>query len=248
MRLRFCLVLSMACLGLTRAPLRADPVDQGVFRVYLGGHAVGTETFAYDLKGDSLVISSHLRRLVSTPSGDDTLDKEVMLVADSLEYDLRSYQSTQKFQGKSVRRGVFPRDTTFAVFREIGNKGSGDQLARPPGHLYIVDPQVFVLFDMMCRTLQHRVFGTRPIWVLSLGVKDSVISASATDLGTEEIRWGNRQIQARKLRLADPATQFIAWVSPAGRMLRLIQPEAGLRVEREPPPARRSSRGPRPGG
>jgi len=246
MRLR-CLPLSIAFLALA-APLRADAIDQGVFRIYLGGHAVGTESFTYDLQGDSLVISSHLRRLVSTPSGDDTLDKVVIMVADSLDYDLRSYQSTQKFQGRVIRRGVFPRDTSFAVFRETENVGSGDELARPPGHLYIVDPQVFVLFDMMCRTLQHRVLGTRPIWVLSLGVKDSVISASATDLGTEEIRWGSRQVQARKLRLADPATQFIAWVSPAGRMLRLSQPEAGIRVEREPRPVRRASRAPRPGG
>jgi hypothetical protein len=247
MRLRR-IALSIACLGLTSTPLGAQALDQGAFRIYLGGHAVGTESFLYELKGDSLVISSHLRRLVSTPSGDDTLDKVAILAVDSLDYDLRSYQSTQKFQGKVIRRGVFPRDTTFAVFREIGDKGSGDQLARPPGHLYIVDPQVFVLFDVMCRTLQHRVLGTRPIWVLTLGVKDSVISASATDLGTEEIRWGSRQVQARKLRLADPSTQFIAWVSPAGRMLRLSQPEAGVTVERQPPPARRVSRAPRPGG
>jgi hypothetical protein len=247
MRLR-CIAVSMVCLVAAGQPLRADVRDQGTFRIYLEGHAVGTESFTYDVKGDSLVISSRLRRLVSTPSGDDTLEKVVTLVVDSLDHDLRSYQSSQRFQGKVIRRGVLPRDTTFTVVRQVGEAGSADQVARPPGHLYIVEPQVFVLFDMMCRTLQNRVLGTRPIWVLALGVKDSVISASATDLGTEEIRWGSRQVQARKLRFADPATQFIAWVSPVGRMLRLSQPETGLRIEREPPPVRRASRSRRPGG
>ena len=105
----------------------------------------------------------------------------------------------------------------------------------------------FVLFDVICRNLHEQSFEKRPVTVVVLGSRDTVLEATVTDLGADSIRWGARPVAARKLSISDRRTEFSVWVSPAGRMLRLTQPEAGLRVERDAPPVRRV-RLPRRGG
>jgi hypothetical protein len=75
-----------------------------------------------------------------------------------------------------------------------------------------------------------------------------VIEATATDLGSDTIRWGARPIQARKLEIGDEHMKFIAWAAPGGRMLRLAEPVSGLRVEREPAAVKSRAPKPKPGG
>jgi hypothetical protein len=77
--------------------------------------------------------------------------------------------------------------------------------------------------------------------VFSLGATDSLLLVRAKNLGEETIRWGNAPVRARKLAFDDGSTEYLAWIGPEGRMLRLEHPPTELRVEREPPPARRVS-------
>ena len=41
-------------------------------------------------------------------------------------------------------------------------------------------------------------------------------------------------VMAEKFSITDPWSEFFAWVSPNGRMLRLTLPAVGLRVDRDP--------------
>ncbi len=242
----------VVCLGAAPVTaLHADPPrvdDSGTYRVYQKGRALGTETFSYQTRGDSLVVTSHVVQVIPQSESVDTLDKSIALTVGAFDYDLRDYRSSQRFLGEQVVRGLVLEDTVFTAYRELnGSIGVGDRLVRPPGRLFVIDPQVFVLFDVMCRNLHGKSFDSRPVWVLVLGQPDSIFEATAHNLGTETINWGSRQVLAHKFEITDQHTQFLAWVSPRGQMLRLQKPDVGLRVEREGPPVKRPGSRPRSG-
>ena len=230
-------------------PVHADTpavVDSGSYRVYRQDRPFGTESFAFELRGDSLVISSQVTQLYPAESGQDTLHKQMVMVVRAADYDLLAYDSNQMFRGLNLRRGLSAGDTTLVSVLQVDQRGEGTAVVRPPGRIYVLDPQVFVLYDVICRNLHGQTFDERTIVFYALGVPDTVFQATAADLGTETIRWGARPVQARKLRISDAETQFYVWISPRGQMLRLEQPAYGLRVEREAapvrPPARRRPR------
>lgn len=220
-------------------------LDNSSYRVYQGDHPLGTETFSFENHGDSLMIYSHVLQTLQGPDGDLTIDKQVAVVVKALDYDLKFYQSRLKAGGRELTRGLVVNDTAFTSYREGGGHGEGDRLVRPPGRMFVVDPQVFVLFDIMCRNLYDRVFDSRPLQVVVLGDRDSIMEITATDLGKETLRWGAKPVVTRKIRIADAQTEFIAWVGPQGHMLRLAQPANGLRVERDAPPVRARAKTPR---
>ena len=104
---------------------------------------------------------------------------------------------------------------------------------RPPGKIFILDPQVFTLFDVLSRDLLARAFRTRPINLLVLSKSDTLVEATATDLGTETLRWGQKPVQARKFKIADATSEFYTWMAPHGVMIKMEQPATGLRVVRK---------------
>jgi hypothetical protein len=237
---------AVIALAVGPGPARAATVlDSGRFHVYLGKEALGTEEFSYETGGDSLVVHAFM---VETPRGvatTDTLFKDMALVANVDDYSLRAYNSTQRFLGETLTRGLDMRDTSYVAFTQVGESGLGESRVRPPGRLFVLDQQVYVLYDFICRNLYGRPFTKRPVqllWLGQRGQQDSVGEATATDLGRETIRWGSRPVQARKLSVADANMEFFVWISPEGHMLRMTQPAYDLRVEREPPPVKRKAR------
>lgn len=248
------LLLGLALGAILPAPASAAPpgvIDYSTFQVYQRDRALGTEVFQFESMGDSLRIFSHVVQVLPGPDSALAIDKQVVLIVGSLDYDLRFYQSTLKTGGKDLTRGLVVNDTAFTSYRESSDRGGvGDRFLRPPGRLFVLDGQVFVLFDVMCRNLHGRSFGSRPLSVILLRDElDQVTDITVTDLGTETIRWGARAVVARKLRFSDSYAIFHAWVGPQGYMLRLEQPASGLRVEREPPAVKPAARrSPRSGG
>jgi len=112
----------------------------------------------------------------------------------------------------------------------------GAELARGegPGRIYVVDPQVFSLFDVICRDMHAQSFDERSITLLYLTAKDTAVDARVTRLGKSPFKLGRQTVMAEELRIKDPWSEFHAWVSPTGRMLRLTLPSLGLRVDRDP--------------
>ena len=232
-----------AALALDPALAANEVIDKGTYKVYQRDRALGTEAFSYEQSGDSLFIWSKVTQKLPGPGGELEVSKETVMIVGSLDYNPLWYQSTLMTRmppdtvWKDLTRGIVVEDTAFTAYRESKSVGGeGDRFARPPGKLFILDGQVFTLFDLMCRSLSGS-FDSRSVYVVVLrDEQDHVTEITATRVGDETIRWGGRPVVAKRLRVGDAYSTFHAWVGPRGYMLRLEQDGSGLRVEREPSP------------
>lgn len=233
-------LLALALVAPVSRAAAVESIDKGSFVVYSRGRVVGAETFSIEGQGDSLNVFSRAYQTFHTDAGEESVDKQMVLVAQRADFGLRIYQSTQKFRGESLVRGIVIGDTAFTLYREVNGSGEGDRRVMPPGRVFVLDAQLFSLFDLICLSLKERSFETWPISLITLGERDSVLEATATHLGTETIRWSEKPVKARKLRISDGGTDFLVWVDPVnGRMLRLVHEPTELRVERDAPPVKR---------
>ena len=224
-------------------------IDKGTYRVYQRGRPLGTEVFSFESAGDTLRVFSNVAQVLPGPNGDSlVIDKQAVLIVGRLDYDLKWYQSTLKAGGKEVTRGLVVQDTAFTSYRESSaGVGEGERFHRPPGRCFVLDAQVFVLFDVMCRDLGATSFKSRPVSVILLrDENDQVTQINATDLGSVTIQWAARPVVARKLSFGDSYSTFHAWIHPRGYMVRLEQEGSGLKVERDPSPALKRRDGPSP--
>lgn len=237
--------LFTAVLLLLPAALFADDpkiLDSGRFEVFVGDRRLGTEDFEVQSSGDVLKILATVFHMLPGRDGPDSLAKRMTMELGAFDFDLRHYNSTQRFRGETLVRGVEPRDTTYSVYREVDGSGVGDVYSRPPGRMFVLDGQIFTSFAVVCRHLQGRTFDKRPLWLLALSSRDSMMQVEVTHLGSDTLRWGARPVRARKYRLADSSTAYLMWATEDGRMIQLEQPESRLRVVRIPPPVKRAKK------
>jgi len=220
-------------------------IDRGSFRIYQSDKLLGTEVFVLMSNGDSLLVTS---RSFQVLPGADTLRKTVAQVVGLMDYGLRSYRSTQHYGGHTLSRALFLADTSFSASRQLDQQGSADWYPLPPGRVFVMDPKSFICFDLICRSLQGKVFDQRPLKLFVLGPRDTMLDVTAADLGSETVRWGSRPVQARKLSIGDARTTFTVWVAPRGNLLRLAETTTGLRVERDPPAIKARAPKPKPTG
>jgi hypothetical protein len=246
-------LLLLAALAGPPAANAAALMDQGSFKLYQGQHALGAETFEYVTTQDSLVIRARQSLVVPTSHGDERLEKGADILLGRDDLGMRAYQSTLNFRGQKLVRALVFADTHYVAYREgEGLISTGDSYALPAGRMFVMDSQVMTMFDLICRSLHGESFERRPINLLALGPRDTLLEAIVVARGTETIPWGGKPVVAHKFDIiADTRTTFTAWVSPLGQLLRLVEPVSGLRVMRDPPPVkRRASAQPpgRPGG
>ena len=217
------------------APAGEFVADQGFYRVYQNDHLLGIERVSFEQHGDSLVLISTVRQRLPRGMGQqDTLAKTGMLVLGLRDHALRSYQSYEQLNGDNLTRILSVDDTVYTSYRQGSEGGFGDTYALPPGRVYVVDPQVFALFDGLCRDLHAQHFDERTVSMIYIMARDTTVTARVKRLGTEPFKLGAQTVSAEKFSITDPLSQFFAWVSPSGRMLRLTLPVVGLRVERDP--------------
>lgn len=227
-------------------------LDRGNLLIYLRDQPIGAETFGVEGRSDSINSAARSYRKARSDSN-EMIEKQMILTASRNEFALRFYQSNETIQGKTFITGVVAgeEDTALTVFHEE-KQGAGvaSRHVAPPGRVFVLDSGIYSLFNLICLNLHGKTFKTRPITLLTLSaVGDTIIEAEVTDLGSETIRWGSKPVQARKLQLKDRGTVFLVWSNPAGKMLRLVHEQSGLRVEREAPPVKkRSTATPKPGG
>ena len=243
--------LAAACtlIAALATPAHGDTIDQGSFKIYANDRALGAETFEMSDAKDSLVVRARQYLALPTNRGDEPLEKGVDVLVSRSDFALRQYQANRTFRGTTTKRAVVVADTHYVAYREGDGLGEGVSSVLPPGRVYIMDSQVITLFDLIFRGLYGKTFETRPLNLLALGPRDTMLDARAVSLGNETIRWGGRPLVAHKYQIvADSQTTFTAWVGPRGQLVRLIEPVAGLRAERDPPPVKRRSAPPKPGG
>jgi hypothetical protein len=233
--LRSALAVAVLVSGLVGL-VSSEEVDYGVYTVSVKGTAVGVEDFVFDVYRDTILITSASRTLVQTPDGPDSLKKAVSIMLSTFDMGLLSYQSNEEVAGNLRTRGLIMADTQYTAFWEYNKVGDAMVFDRPPGRLYVHDPGVYVLFDLIARDLNEKQFTTRPIQLMVLGRRDTTVEAQVTRLPPERIRWGHKPVEARKFSINDGRNELLIWLDQQGRMLRLEQAASGLRVERKPPP------------
>jgi len=214
-------------------------IDEGVFLVSFQGHAMASEAFRYEQGIDSIIVSSTYTQQLKNG---DTLRKVTLAVIRDSDYDLQLYQSTLTLGRRKLVRGLTFGDTTVAAFREDERGGEGTSYRRPPGRLYAMEANSYVLFDIIARNLAGREFTRWPVQLFSLGEQDTISEAVATDLGKETIQWGNKPVVARKISLTEGDAAFLMWIGPRQHMLKLEEPNMGLVVERRAPPVKAAKR------
>jgi hypothetical protein len=242
-RTRMVLVALVAASALAAAGARGDVIDKGSFRLHLKDRLLGVETFDIEEAQDSLLVRARQYLTVPTTPSGEPLEKGADILIGRYDYALRQYHSTRNFRGKTTGRGLVIADTHYVAYREGEGIGDGESRVLPPGRLFVMDSQVITLFDLLCRSMNGTSFVSRPVNLLALGPRDTMLDARAVVLGSETIRWGARPVVARKLQLvADSQTTFTLWVGAQGQLLRLTEPVSGLRVERDAPAIKRPPR------
>jgi len=247
--MRRSIILALAALfGTLPAARAAEVSDKGSFKIYRHDRALGAETFEISEGNDSLVVRARQHITIPTSQGDEPLERSADLLISRMDYSLRQYQSERKFRGSTTRRALMLADTHYVAYREDERGGEGESRVLPPGRLYVMDSQLITLFDLIGRSFHAKRFEDRPIHLLALGPRDTLLEATATVLPDETIRWGSKPVVARRLQIAaDDQTTFTLWVGPQGRLLRLIEPAGGLRAERDAPEVKRRG-ATKPGG
>ena len=235
------LLLSLTALAAPAlAAVRLDPLqnDYAQYLVYSGTRLLGTEKISLEPAGDSVSVFSNVDEIIPTADGDQKLVKKVQMEMKALDYDLLGYSSEQHFLNKKLLRGVVMVDTVFSTYRELEGHGSGDSFVRPPGRMFVVDSQAFVLFDVMLRSLHGKPTDPRTLPVLILGEpRDTVLQITLSPEPKDEpLAWGKGSISTRRYTITDGSNEFLAWIDAKGRMVKLEQPASGLRVLRDPKP------------
>jgi hypothetical protein len=223
-----------------------ETLDQGVFHISAHGKPLGVESFSFLERGDTTVVTAQSFVMVPGPGGVDSVSKRVSLTVSAFDYDLRRYFSEQRGGGRVLRAGLTRGDTTFASYRDRDGRGEGLTYTLPPGRVFVLDPHVFTLFDVVCRNLKGKTFATWPLTMIALGPDSTLIlHVTAERKGEEPFHWGARRVTAVHYAIGDARATYDVWAGPDGHMLRLEHTPSGLRVEREPPAGRRV-RKPRP--
>ena len=222
---------------------RGEVIDKGSFQLHLSDRLLGVETFEIEEAQDSLLVRARQFLTAPTSASGEPLEKGADILVGRNDYALRQYHSTRTFRGATTGRGLVIADTHYVAYREGEGLGDGESRILPPGRLFVMDSQVIALFDLLCRSMNGTSFASRPVNLLALGPRDTMLDARAVVLGSETIRWGAKPVVARKLQLvADSQTTFTLWVGAQGQLLRLREPVSGLRVERDAPAVKRPAR------
>ena len=212
--------------------------DVGRFVVLDHGQPIATERFQYDRVADSIQVTATIQRRMRAADGSTkTFDKQISLIVDAFDYSLRRYTSNTKFDGHLSVKGVVPGDTVMTIFTEKDDSGSADRLTQPPGRLFVMDPLVFSLFDIVCRNVHGHILKSRPISLVTLGQASATSEATVTIAGNDTIQWGGKRMIAQRYTITDAASTFLVWASPKGEMLRLEHAASGLVVLRDEPEA-----------
>ena len=214
----------------------AAAVDSGQLIVFEKDLPVATERNVFQYLGDSLVVVATTHRdFVDEHGAHHPLKKSMMLVVDSRDLGLIRYLSTQDFNGHEIIRGLLPSDTSMTYYVEMDGGGNADQVVQPPGRLFVMDSQMFSLFDVVSRSLAKKTFTTRRVQLLALQ-PDSLAAplATVTALGADTLVDGRAKLAVKHFAFEDQSARFELWSDAQGRLLRLVHAESGLRVERVP--------------
>lgn len=232
----------LACLAIPGRAADDAPFERGRFIIYEGGEPVATERFAWSDLGDSLALEAdHSRRRIGPDGTPYEYHKRMVLFADRVGFGLLRYLSNERplpDTSQLVVRGVEanPADTVASVYVERFGAGDLTRLVVPPGRVFVVDPLMFSLFDVICRNLHPQTFRERPVQLITFGGQPQAAQATVQRGALDTLRWGGKPVVTRRYTFRQDQARFDAWVNREGQMLRFEAAGGQVRVEREAPP------------
>jgi hypothetical protein len=236
--------------GVAPTHFKHPPLDEGHFVITSGGRRVGTEDFTFRVVADSLCLSSQSLTIQDPGDGKaDTVDKRLFVAVGKDDYLLHAYQSNESFRGKEQVRGIVMGDTLFTLYREYDGRGQGDRLVLPPGRMYVMDSRLYSLFELLLLSLKGQTFQQRPVFVLALGDRDTLVEATVARGGRDTLRIGGQPTVTTRWHLTQGPVTLDLWTDAQGRLMRIAHPPTRLVVERQPAAAVKPSRpSSKPGG
>lgn len=213
-----------------------EVLDQGRFVIASHGVPVALEDFEYERGGDSLYITSYETR--NARSDDGTMKpymKSMQLMVSRDDFALLGYLSTEKFDGHRCNRLIMVNDTLLTVAIDKDEAGTADRLIRLPGRLYVMDPNMYTLFDVVARNLHGHLVAKRQVPMVMLGEQNQCAFVDVAPAGRDTLRWGGRRVVADRMTIGDAGSTYTLWTDEQGRMLRLENAAADLVVMRKAP-------------
>jgi hypothetical protein len=217
-----------ACAIITvRAPAQTVTLDEGSFRLSVGGKEIGTETFSIRQNGtgESAVIIA-VGRVVLDVAG------KPQEVSSELQVGGRTFRPAAyevRVQGNGAER---------ITGRVVGSRFSA-QIVSPAGESmreYLAGDGAILADDGVAH---HYYFLARRLEAGPLRIpiiiprQNRQVTAQVTVVGTERIAVGGQTLDARKLNVAPTGGPVRSvWVDTQGRVLRLEIPSSDLVAQR----------------
>ncbi|MGQ0816241.1 MAG: hypothetical protein ACT4O1_17570 [Gemmatimonadota bacterium] len=225
-RTTIALVVISAALPLG-AQAQTTTLDEGAFRITIGGKEVGTETFSIrqNGSGEGAVIIAVGRVVLGAESGPQELSSELQVGGRTLRpaaYEVR-------VQGDAAER---------ITGRVVGSRFSA-QIVSPAGEsmreylagdgAVLTDDGVAHHYYFLARRIDS---GTARIPVI-IPRQSRQVTAEVTVTGSERITVGNEALEARRISIKPAGgAERIVWVDQQGRVLRVEIPSVNFVAQR----------------
>jgi hypothetical protein len=214
----------------TTAGAQSVTVDEGVFRITIGGEVVGTESFSIRRTGSGDDVQVIATAEIQIDLADGPTDMRPALHAMGRDMAVYAYQI--KVSGATQEEVSVEEGDRRYINRVRTERGERErELRAAPGTL-LLDMNVAHQFYFLAPRLTSSPM-TLPIIAPREGRQYEM---RASEVGMESIQIGGTSIQARHLRLeGDGGTRDI-WIDEEGRVLRVEHPDRGYVAVRESAP------------
>lgn len=216
---------AMAAVTISATGLTAQTttLDEGSFRISIGGKEVGTETFSIRQNGtgEGAVIIAVGRVVLDADQGPQELSSELQVGGRSLRpaaYEVRVQGSdAERITGRVVG-GRFSAQIISPAGESMREYLAGDGAV-------LADDGVAHHYYFLARRLQ----GSSARIPMIIPRQSRQVIAQVKVTGTEEISVGGTTIETRRISITPGASQErIVWVDPEGRVVRMEIPASGF--------------------
>lgn len=227
------MLAALAAVTISGTSLHAQTttLDEGSFRISIGGKEVGTETFSIRQNGagEGAVIIAVGRVVLDADRGPQELSSELQVGGRTLRpaaYEVR-------VQGTDAER---------ITGRVVGGRFSA-QIVSPAGESmreYLAGDGAILVDDGVAHHyyfLARRLEGASARIPIIIPRQSRQVIAQVRAAGNEEITVGGKKIDARRISVTPGAApERTVWIDEEGRVLRLEIPASGFRAVRTEAP------------
>jgi hypothetical protein len=232
LRLRVALVFSLLCGAATAAAAQTTTLDEGTFRILIGGREVGSESFSIRQSGTGTNATINARGTVTIDSAGVTeeLQSALQVAGAALQptvYNLRILhgQREEQITGR-VAGGRF-------IAKILSTTGEELREYLVSNRAILIDQGITHHYYFLARRMQD----TSMQIPIIIPRQSRQVSASVEMRGEEMVNVGNQRIAAQHL-IVTPNTGNVVqlWVDNRARVLRLEIPASNFAARRTTPP------------